>query len=87
MDGVPHLDQGVLPMSKFLLRREVNKDRSFTHVVNFLTANNVMSYADTLTMFRAFHSNGEDVLVNVPDAIDQQFMDALKSVNLRCEKT
>jgi len=74
-------------MSNFMLRREVNKDCSFTHVVNFLTANNVASYEDVLPMFKAFHLKGEDVVVHLPDALDSDFMSALTAVKFRYEKT
>lgn len=74
-------------MSQFMLRREVNKKCSFTHVVNFLTAYNIASYADTLPMLKAFHLRGEDVVVYIPDALDPEFMNALRAVNIRYEKT
>lgn len=74
-------------MSQFMLRRDVNKDCSFTHVVNFLTANSVATYADALPMFKAFHLRGEDVVVHIPDALDSDFMNALTAVNFRYEKT
>jgi hypothetical protein len=73
-------------MSKFILRRDVNKDRSFLHVINFLTACQIMSLEDARPMFRAFHSRGEDVVVGVPDALDSRFMDALDFVDFRYEK-
>ena len=74
-------------MSTFLLRREANKDCSFTHVVNFLTANKIASYEDVLPMLKAFHLKGEDVVVHVPDALDSDFMSALAAVKFRYEKT
>jgi hypothetical protein len=73
-------------MSKFMLRREVNKDRSFTHVVNFLTGSQIMSLGDASPMFKAFHLRGEDVVVDIPDALDSKFMAALGAVNFEFEK-
>ncbi len=72
-------------MSQFMLRREANKDCSFTHVVNFLVAYNIASFEDTLPMFKAFHLRGEDVEVDIPDALDPEFTNALKAVNFQYE--
>ncbi len=73
-------------MSKFMLWREVNKDRSFTHVVNFLTGCQIMSFEDARPMFMAFHLRGEDVVVDVPDSLDSRLADALNAVNFEYEK-
>ena len=73
-------------MSKFMLRRDVNKDRSFAHIVNFLTACQIMSLEDARPLFRAFHLEGEDVVVNIPDALDSRFSHALNAINFQHEK-
>lgn len=73
-------------MSKFMLRRDVNKDRSFAHVVNFLTACQIMSLEDARPLFKAFHLQGEDIVVDIPDALDPRFNDALNAVNFQYEK-
>ena len=73
-------------MSKFMLRREVNKDRSLLHAINFLIACGIMSYEDSRPMFYAFHGRGEDVVVDIPDAFGPRFMDALDAVHFRYEK-
>ena len=73
-------------MSKFMLRREINKDRTFVHVINFLTATQIMSLEDSRPMFRAFHSRGEDVLVDIPDDLDSRFGEAMDIVNFHYEK-
>ncbi len=73
-------------MSNFMLRRDVNKDRSFVHVVNFLTAYQIMSLEDAVPLFKAFHLRSEDVVVGIPDALDSRFNQALDAVNLRYEK-
>ncbi len=73
-------------MSKFMLRRDVNKDCSFVHVVNFLTGCQVMLLEDARPMFNAFHLKGEDVVVDMPDELDSRFMEALDAVNFQYEK-
>jgi hypothetical protein len=70
-------------MSKFMLRREINNDGSFCHVVNFLVACEIMSLEDSIPMFKAFHSRGEDVLVDIPDKFDSRFREAMDTVKLR----
>ena len=73
-------------MSRFMLRRGVNKDVSLLHVINFLIACQVMSLEDSRPMFRAFHLRGEDVVVDIPDELDSRFRDTLDSVNFRYEE-
>ena len=73
-------------MSKFMLRRDVNKERSFCSIVNFLTACQIKSIEDCLPMFRAFHSRGEDVVVDIPDELDSRFREALAAVDFQYEE-
>lgn len=73
-------------MSKFMLRRDVNKDRSFAHVVNLLTACQIMSLEDARPLFKAFHRGGEDVVIDIPDALDSRSSDTLNAVNFQHEK-
>jgi hypothetical protein len=73
-------------VSKFMLRRDANMDRSFLHVVNFLTACQIMSLEDARPLVRAFHLEGEDVVVDIPDALDSRFSDALKVANFQHKK-
>ena len=72
-------------MSKFMLRRDGNENSSFCHVINFLTACQIMSYEDSIPMFRAFHSRGEDVVVDIPDELDSRFREAMNAVKIRYE--
>jgi hypothetical protein len=69
-----------------MIRHEVNKDRSLLHVNNFLIACEIMSLEETRPMFRAFHSRGEDIVVDIPDELDSRFMEALDAVIIRYEK-
>jgi hypothetical protein len=73
-------------MSKFMLRREVNKDNSLCHVINFLIACEIRSLEELHPMFLAFHSRGEDVVVDIPDVLERRFMDAMDAVDFRYEK-
>jgi hypothetical protein len=73
-------------MSKFMLRRDINKNRSLLHVINFLIACGIRSLEDSRPMFRAFHLRGEDVVVDIPDALESRFMAALDVVSFRYEK-
>ena len=80
------MGQGVNQMSKFMLRYEVNKDRSILHAINFLVACGIMSFEDARPMSRAFHIRGQDVVVDIPDALESRFMAAMDAVNFRYEK-
>ena len=80
------MGQGVNQMSKFMLRREVNKENSILHAINFLIACKTKSLEDSRPMILAFHSRGEDVVVDIPDALERRFMDAMDAVDFRYEK-
>ncbi len=73
-------------MSKFMLRYDANKDRSILHSINFLVACGILSFEDARPMSQAFHIRGEDVVLDIPDALEPRFMAAMDAVNFRYEK-
>ena len=73
-------------MARFLLRRSTNMDGSLCHAINFLIAYEVLSLESSLPMFKAFHSRGEDVLIDLPDGLDFRFKEALDAVGFRYEE-
>src|SRR5579862_5469861 len=79
-------DEGASRMSRFRIRRDVNRHRSLCHVINFLTSCEIMSLEDSRPMFYAFHSRGEDVVVDIPDDTVSRFEEAMDIVNIQYEK-
>ena len=73
-------------MSRFMFRRGENKDASLLHVLNFLISCEVMSFENSRPLFRAFHLNGEDVVVDIPNELDCRFRTMLDTVKFRYEK-
>lgn len=73
-------------MSRFLLRRSTNENKSFCHVVNFLTACELMSLEESIPLFNAFHLRGEDVSVDIPDRLYVSFKEAMDAVGFQWEE-
>jgi len=72
-------------MSRFMLRRSINEDFSFCHIINFFVACQIMSLEEAHPLFKAWHSRGEDVIVDIPDEFDSRFRDTLDSLNFKYE--
>lgn len=70
-------------MSKFLIRREENKNMSILHIVNFLTASQVSTIGELAPMVKDFHVRGVDVVIEIPDELDQRFGDVMVSLRYK----
>jgi hypothetical protein len=74
-------------MPRFIMRYEENKDRSILHLGNFLLATQLMSsIEEVLPLVHCFIRRGEDVVVEIPDALKIRFLEAMEAVSLKCEE-
>jgi hypothetical protein len=72
-------------MSTFIIRYSPNSNASILHATKFLISQNIISLVESQPFVRAFHLRGEDVVVEVPDELNEKFKKALDSAKLQYE--